>query len=1335
MIDFLMISTRSPKRGVIEIYPKFIIKKSSDLMIRGGDFYAVWVEERGLWSTDEQDALELIDRELDRYAQEHRDEYEDRVRVLHMWDAETRMIDSWHRYCQRDMRDSFHMLDEKLIFSNTDVCKKDYASKRLSYPLEAGSTEAYDRLMSVLYAPEERRKIEWAIGSIVSGDSKKLQKFMVLYGSAGTGKSTVLNIIQQLFEGYYSVFDAKALGSAANAFALEAFRNNPLVAIQHDGDLSRIEDNTRINSLVSHEIMTVNEKFKSTYSTRFKAFLFMGTNKPVRITDAKSGLIRRLIDVSPTGDRLGAREYKAITRKIEFELGAIARHCLDVYKEDPGFYDAYIPVEMLGASNDFYNFVMDSFYIFKREDSTTMKAAWEMYKTYCDEARVPYPLPQRNFREELKNYFREYEDRHTCEDGTRVRSFYSGFREDKFEEPAEPESAPPYRIEMNSTESVFDAQCADAPAQYAGGRETPQRKWTDVTTKLKDLDTSRLHYVKVPGNHIVIDFDIPDENGEKSLEKNLREASKWPPTYAELSKSGKGVHLHYIYSGDPEKLARVYADHVEVKVFTGNSSLRRKLTLCNALAIAVISSGLPLKGDKPVISFEAVKNEKMLRRKIEKALRREVWPNTKPSVDYIYKVTEDAYQGGVHYDISDMHNVVLAFAAQSTNQKDYCVRLVSKMHFRSDEPSGWVDNRSAPIAFFDVEVFPNLFVVVWKLQGEENECVKLINPTSTEIQKLLSYRLIGFNNRRYDNHILYGRLIGYDNAALYELSQRLISKKSKSAFFGEAYNLSYTDIYDFSAVKKSLKKFEIELGIHHQELGLPWDKPVPEELWPKVAAYCVNDVVATEAVFNARRGDFRAREILAEIAGMSVNDTTNTLTTRIIFGGNRNPQSVFNYRDLSRPVRPSEDVFRRYGDPAERTYRVFDAGGNPTFRDYVPGEELPQGYSILPFFPGYRYEYGKSTYLGQEIGEGGRVYAEPGMYVNVWDEDVSSQHPHSAWEERVFGPEYTRRFKDLIDIRILIKHKEFDKARTLLNGALARYLDDETMAKELAQALKIAINSVYGLTSAKFANAFRDPRNVDNIVAKRGALFMTKLKEEVQKRGHTVCHIKTDSIKVPKITLAYADEDVVQFIIDFGHEYGYSFETEAIFDKFCLVNDSVYIAKERGGGWTATGAQFQVPYVFKTLFTHEDIGFDDLCETKSVTSALYLDMNETLPEGAHDYRFVGRVGRFCPMKPGSGGGLLLRDAGDGKYASATGAKGYRWMEAEQVKELGLEGCIDRSYYDRQVDAAVASISEYGDFEWFVSDDTEPPAAFPPEEELPWYSDEELKNQIEKEKIA
>ena len=148
MLDFFMISTRSGKRGVIEIYPKFIVKRSSDLMIRGGDFYAVWIEERGLWSTDENDAIDIIDKALDDYAEENKNRFEDKVKVLHLWDAESGMIDTWHKYCQKQMRDSFHMLDEKLIFSNTKTNKKDYASKKLNYPLENGDTPAYNKLIS-----------------------------------------------------------------------------------------------------------------------------------------------------------------------------------------------------------------------------------------------------------------------------------------------------------------------------------------------------------------------------------------------------------------------------------------------------------------------------------------------------------------------------------------------------------------------------------------------------------------------------------------------------------------------------------------------------------------------------------------------------------------------------------------------------------------------------------------------------------------------------------------------------------------------------------------------------------------------------------------------------------------------------------------------------------------------------------------------------------------------------------------------------------------------------------------------------------------------------------
>lgn len=95
MIDFMVISTRSTKRGVIEIYPKFIIKKSTDLMIRGGDFYAIWIEERGLWSTDEQDALQLIDRERIDMLRRTASVLTPILKSCICGDAESGMIDSW----------------------------------------------------------------------------------------------------------------------------------------------------------------------------------------------------------------------------------------------------------------------------------------------------------------------------------------------------------------------------------------------------------------------------------------------------------------------------------------------------------------------------------------------------------------------------------------------------------------------------------------------------------------------------------------------------------------------------------------------------------------------------------------------------------------------------------------------------------------------------------------------------------------------------------------------------------------------------------------------------------------------------------------------------------------------------------------------------------------------------------------------------------------------------------------------------------------------------------------------------------------------------------------
>ena len=389
---------------------------------------------------------------------------------------------------------------------------------------------------------------------------------------------------------------------------------------------------------------------------------------------------------------------------------------------------------------------------------------------------------------------------------------------------------------------------------------------------------------------------------------------------------------------------------------------------------------------------------------------------------------------------------------------------------------------------------------------------------------------------------------------------------------------------------------------------------------------------------------------------------------------------------------------------------------------------------IINSFPGYEYvRFGEdkqphNMYRGEDVGFGGYVYAQPGMYGRTVCFDVSGMHPASIRAMECFG-EYTKNFGDLVDARLAIKHKDFEAAKKMLDGKLAPYLNDPTQAKALSQALKIAVNSVYGLTSAKFDTPFRDPRNVNNTVALRGALFMVNLKHELQDRGFTVIHCKTDSIKVVE-----PDEEISNFIMDYGKKYGYTFEIEHIFEKICLVNNAVYVAKlaaddpEDPGKWTATGKQFQVPYVFKKLFSREPIEFEDLCETKEVKTAIYLDKNESLPEGEHDLHFVGRVGLFCPIKPGCGGAELVREAkdkeGNVKYDSVTGAKDYRWLESEMVATLGKQDDIDLTYYNKLVDDAVDAISQYGDFEWFISDEEMPSEApwFAPDgplDDLPW----------------
>jgi hypothetical protein len=148
------------------------------------------------------------------------------------------------------------------------------------------------------------------------------------------------------------------------------------------------------------------------------------------------------------------------------------------------------------------------------------------------------------------------------------------------------------------------------------------------------------------------------------------------------------------------------------------------------------------------------------------------------------------------------------------------------------------------------------------------------------------------------------------------------------------------------------------------------------------------------------------------------------------------------------------------------------------------------------------------------------------------------------------------------------------------------------------------------------------------------------------------------------------------------------------------VNDAVYIAR-KGDTWTAVGSQFQHPYVFKTLFSGEELGFDDFCESKNVIQGtMYLDREEHEKDEELDHRrmrHLGRTGRFVPVL--EGGGTLYR-VKDEKYYAVTGTKGHQWVEAEIAKEMP-DLKIDMSYFEKLGNEALKTIEQFGSYKELV----------------------------------
>ena len=1166
-MDFYNIQVQPTPRsnGDYSVTVDFVYDNSKDIICRGKEFYAYYDAETGLWKEHKMGLVRIVDQNIEEAAKRLEEKKPDAVvsrRFMRM--HSTKRMEEFVKFC-KNMPTIDVVFNNKVLFNSDKPKRTDYATTKLSYDPIDMETPAFDEIMDTLYEPSEQDKILWFMGLILTGRTHMVQKFMYLYGGKGTGKGTVIKMFRTMMESYADDIDLQILTSDKD-FATGQIKEIPLL-IDEDTDISRISKDTNLLKLTAHEPLIINKKFKSEYKTVFNGVLITASNQRYQVRNIDSGITRRAVVVEPKGDQIPRGRYDQLMELLKFEYPGIAKKAIDhINKVGIRVYEDTMDVNMAEATDLIFSFIRENEEHFG--DLITLAQASALYKEFLEDLGFDTKGYKRRIKVELQRYYNVFHKQKKI-DGLTLNNVFEGFKWDLvFPERKEIiEEQENNVLELKHQASILDEVMMTYPAQLATKEGIPKYTWLKCKTILADINTQQLHFVRVPANHIVLDFDLKDAEGNKSLELNLEAASQYPETYAEVSKSGNGIHLHYYYDGPVEKLANEVSEHIEIKVFSGKSSLRRKLTMCNNKPMTHLSTGLPFKEESEMNKHteEIIWSEKKIRTAIEKNLRKEYHSATKPSIDFIAHILKQAYDDGVKYDLRDMRQEVMSFAMNSTNHVQYCLGVVYNMKFNSIEEDDFYEMQTKTeivpdeeLWFYDIEIFPNLLIVAFKKYGSKDRTV-WFNPTPQQLEQLMKRPLIGFNNRGYDNHLIYSAMMGASNIKLYHQSKEIVeSGRGGAGKLGPAYEISYADIYEYNSTKQGLKKWEIELGIKHDELEFPWDQPLPEEQWERAGEYCANDVDATEELFKATYYDYKARLILASLTGLSVNATTQQHAAQWLFGNDKRPQDKFVYTDLA------------------------------------------------TIFPGYKYEFGKSTYMDEDPSEGGLVRHKTGVWKDVELYDIASMHPHAAKALGYFGP-YQDRFNQLIEARIAVKHHDFELAATYFDGALKPYLTEED-ADDLAFALKIIINIVYGMTSAKFDNKFRHPDNVDNIVAKYGALFMITLKNELEKMGVEWVHIKTDSIKVVKPT-----EEVKQFIFDFGKKYGFDFEHEATYEVMALVNKAVYIAKygwadkaSKIGKWEAVGTQFQVPYVFKTLFSNEELKIEDYAMIKSATAPIYI---------------------------------------------------------------------------------------------------------------------------------
>lgn len=194
---------------------------------------------------------------------------------------------------------------------------------------------------------------------------------------------------------------------------------------------------------------------------------------------------------------------------------------------------------------------------------------------------------------------------------------------------------------------------------------------------------------------------------------------------------------------------------------------------------------------------------------------------------------------------------------------------------------------SSKFCYFDWEVYPNYWFVVFKDQGGE----PFLIDSQKDLRKMFDEGgriFVGYNNYQYDNK-LFAKLIQKTKlsaATVYKLSNKIINENYRV----NSYNIDMISLDTTQEIggqkiggrmmPPSLKKLEYGLGENIQETPIPFDEPLDQFSKPLAIKYCTHDVNCTEQVFLQRKAYYEGKMDLIKEFNMTQNPMSYMRKTR-----------------------------------------------------------------------------------------------------------------------------------------------------------------------------------------------------------------------------------------------------------------------------------------------------------------------------------------------------------------------------------------------------------------------------------------------------------------------